>query len=72
MSRRPVLQSSKVCDFYDKETHRCFADGTSICFDPHLVKEEACETARNTKKLDAVINANATKLDVTMSNLLKE
>jgi len=46
MSRRPVLQNMKICDFYDKGTHRCLADGTSICSDPRLVKEEDCETAR--------------------------
>lgn len=36
----------KVYDFYEKETHRCLADGTSICLDPHLAREEYCETAR--------------------------
>jgi hypothetical protein len=50
MRRRLVLQNLKVCDFYDKGTHRCLADGTSICLDPHLVKEEECETAREASK----------------------
>lgn len=46
MTRRPVLKNLTICDFYDKGTHRCLADGTSICLDPHLLKEEECETAR--------------------------
>jgi hypothetical protein len=46
MSRRSVLRNSKVCGFCDWESHKCLADGTSVCLDPHLVEREECETAR--------------------------
>jgi hypothetical protein len=44
--RKPILKNFKECGFYDRHTHRCLADGLSICLDPLLIKEEECETAR--------------------------
>ncbi len=49
MSRRAAQANLKVCDFYDKVTHRCLADGTSICPDPYVIEENECEAAERRK-----------------------